>query len=76
MLHKSAMNNRDLICSGHKVGQSYMSADDLAWAAKSAVIQQDVNGNWYHTLITDRDRKVRDSFWQPDTGPFIKGVNC
>jgi hypothetical protein len=75
MMHTANMNNRDLICCGHRVPNSYMSADDLAWAAKSNVIQQDANGNWFHTMITDRDRKSRQNYWNPDTGPWRKGVN-
>jgi hypothetical protein len=42
---------------------------------ESNVIQQDQHGRWYHTLITDRDRKVRQNYWNPDTGPWRKGVN-
>jgi hypothetical protein len=69
------MDVRSLICSGFKIPNSQMSASDLDWAMQSAVIQQDNNGYWYHTKITDRDRKVRQNFWNPDTGPWRKGIN-
>ncbi len=76
MQHTANMNNRDLICSGHKVSNHLMSADDLEWCVKfSGVIAQDENGRWYHTKITARDRATRNSFWNPDTGPWRKGVN-
>lgn len=75
MLHSAHMSNKDRICSGFRVANNAMSTDDLAWAIKHNVIQQDQNGYWYHTLITDRDRKVRQNFWNPDTGPWRKGVN-
>lgn len=52
MLHKAHMGNRDLICSGHKVSDKFMTDDDRAWALKSNVIRQDQDGRWFHTLIT------------------------
>ena len=73
--HVANMNNRDLICSGHRVADKDMSAEDRAWAEASMTIEKDANGRWYHTLITDRDRHVRASCWNPDTGPWRKGVN-
>lgn len=75
MQHSANMNNRDLICCGHKVPDRCMTEDDRAWAAGSRVIQQDTNGSWFHTLITARDRKIRQNYWNPDTGPWRKGVN-
>ena len=68
MQHSANMNNQSLICSGYKVPNASMSEADLAWANKFTVIQQDENGSWYHTGITDRDRKFRQSYWKPDTG--------
>lgn len=68
MQHVANMNNKNLICCGHKVPNNCMSAEDLVWAANSSVIQQDKNGSWYHTMITDRDRKYRQNMWKPDTG--------
>ena len=75
MQHVANMNVRNLICSGHKVSDNQMSEADRAWAMNSKVIQQDNNGRWYHTMITDRDRKARVNYWNPDTGPWRKGVN-
>lgn len=75
MMHSANMNNQSLICSGFRVPNSSMSDADLNWAMKSDVIQQDQHGNWFHTLITDRDRKSRQNYWNPDTGPWRKGVN-
>ena len=75
MRHISAMNSRDLICSGHRVADRDMSAEDRAWARESSVIALDNGGRWFHTLITERDRKARSNYWNPDTGPWRKGVN-
>ena len=75
MIHTANMGVRDLICCGHKVSDNKMSNEDRAWALKSNVIKQDENGRWYHTLITDRDRNYRENIWNPDTGPWRKGVN-
>ena len=75
MRHSANMNNKSLICSGFKVSHAKMSADDLVWAGKSEVIKQDANGYWYHSLITERDRAYRRNYWNPDTGPWRKGVN-
>jgi hypothetical protein len=75
MLHKAHMTNRDLICSGYKVSDRDMTDADRAWAMQGDVIRQDNAGQWFHTLITDRDRKARRDFWNPDTGPWRKGVN-
>lgn len=75
MRHTANMGTRDLICSGHKVSDKFMTDDDRAWALKSNVIRQDQDGRWFHTLITDRDRKIRQNYWNPDTGPWRKGVN-
>lgn len=75
MQHVANMNNRSLICSGHKVPDSRMTDADRAWAMESNVIRQDNNGCWTHTLITERDRKYRQNYWNPDTGPWRKGVN-
>lgn len=75
MQHVANMNARNLICTGYRVPNACMSADDLAWAGESNVIQQDEHGRWYHTMITDRDRKSRQNYWNPDTGPWRKGVN-
>lgn len=68
MQHKAHMNNKNLICSGYKVANDKMSEGDLVWAKESSVIKQDENGQWFHSLITDRDRKYRQSYWKPDTG--------
>lgn len=76
MQHVANMNNKNLICSGHKVHDRYMSEEDRAWAEKfSNVIRMDNQNRWFHINITDRDRKFRDSYWNPDTGPWRKGVN-
>jgi hypothetical protein len=75
MLHVSAMNNRDLICSGFRVVDNVMSDDDRTWALASTVIAKDDSGRWFHTLITNRDRQQRADYWCPDTGPWRKGVN-
>lgn len=75
MRHTANMDVRSLICSGHKVSNNHMTAADIEWAMKHSVIAQDQNGRWYHTGITARDRKVRENFWNPDTGPWRKGVN-
>ena len=75
MKHTANMNNRDLICCGHKVSDQHMTDADREWATKSNVIRQDQHGRWFHTMITDRDRKVRQNYWNPDTGPWRKGVN-
>jgi hypothetical protein len=75
MQHVSAMNNKNLICSGHRVSNDRMSAEDLVWANNHPTIQQDEHGRWFHTMITERDRKFRRDYWNPDTGPWRKGVN-
>jgi len=75
MMHTANMGARDLICSGHKVSDRNMTEADRAWAMESAVIRQDNNGRWFHIKITDRDRKYRADAWNPDTGPWRKGVN-
>jgi len=75
MMHSANMDARSLICSGHKVSDQNMTDEDRAWAMKNDVIAQDNHGRWFHTKITDRDRKVRQNFWNPDTGPWRKGVN-
>ncbi|MEI9428719.1 hypothetical protein [Mesorhizobium sp. Cs1299R1N3] len=81
MQHVANMDNRSLICSGFRVADNYMSDDDRAWATAPlkdggpSVIAKDEKGRWYHTKITDRDRKSRASYWNPDTGPWRKGVN-
>lgn len=75
MKHVANMNNRDLICCGHRVSDQCMSDDDRAWASASKVIAQDNHGRWFHTMITDRDRKYRENYWNPDTGPWRKGLN-
>jgi len=75
MMHVAHMNNRSLICSGHKVHDRYMNDADRAWAMESTVIRQNNAGEWFHTLITDRDRRDRANYWNPDTGPWRKGVN-
>jgi len=74
MQHIANMNNRSLICSGHKVPDRNMTEADRAWATAGTVIKQDANGAWFHTGITDRDRKARRDYWNPDTGPHRKGV--
>lgn len=74
MQHVANMDNRSLICSGHKVADRFMTDADRAWAMSSNVIRQDNSGVWFHTLITDRDRKGRQNYWNPDTGPHRKGV--
>jgi hypothetical protein len=75
MKHTAHMNNRDLICCGHRVHDRNMTDADRSWAMQSKSIQKDNHGQWFHTLITDRDRKSRQDFWNPDTGPWRKGVN-
>jgi hypothetical protein len=75
MQHVANMSLRSLICSGHKVADSRMTDADREWAANSNVIRQDESGRWYHTKITDRDRAYRRDYWNPDTGPWRKGVN-
>lgn len=75
MKHSANMGNRDLICCGHKVNDKYMTEADRAWAMSSTVIQKDNAGRWFHTGITARDRQYRANSWNPDTGPWRKGVN-
>jgi hypothetical protein len=75
MQHVANMTTRNLICSGHKVSDQHMTDADRTWAMQSNVIRQDNNGRWYHTGITERDRKCRRDYWNPDTGPWRKGVN-
>ena len=75
MQHSANLGNKDLICCGHKVCNHFMSAQDLDWARKHPSIQQDQDGRWYHTGITERDRQYRNNYWNPDTGPWRKGVN-
>lgn len=75
MQHVANMNNRSLICSGHKVPDRFMTEADRAWAMSSNVIRQGNDGVWFHTLITERDRNARRDYWNPDTGPWRKGVN-
>ena len=75
MRHTANMDVRNLICCGYKVSNSHMTEADIKWATESNVIAQDQHGRWFHTSITERDRKFRQSYWNPDTGPWRKGVN-
>lgn len=75
MRHIANMDVRSLICCGHRVNDAHMSEADRQWARQGSIIQQDEAGRWYHTGITARDRKIRVNAWNPDTGPWRKGVN-
>lgn len=75
MIHMANRDNIGLILTGKPVNNSDMSESDLDWAMVSDVIKQDNRGRWYHSGITKADRARVENFWDPDTGPWRKGVN-
>lgn len=75
MRHSANMSVRDSLACGLRVSQSSMSQDDIDFVKSHDCFVYD-KGQWFNSnLNTKRDRDFRDSMWNPDTGPWRKGVN-